>query len=212
MASSGSKVMQSRAVEFAKKFGVIFEVRSSFNQESGTRVVKESNDMEQVVVRGVSVEKNQAKVHLAGVDDEPGVAARLFLSIAEAGVNVDMIVQNVSSRLADEGSGVTDITFTLHQDDIHRVEPIIEKFRSDSLAEDIQITGGICKLSVVGIGMKSHSGVAAKLFTALAEAGINIQMISTSEIKIAVVIAEERMTEAMNVAHSAFELHLEEPT
>lgn len=211
MASSGSKVMQSRAVEFAKKFGVVFEVRSSFNEEEGTKVIEESEHMEDVVVRGVSLEKNQAKMHIAGVPDEPGVAARLFQAISDAGVNVDMIVQNVS-RASEEGKGdETDITFTVSREDLHRLEPIIADFKTQSLAREITLTGGIAKLSVVGIGMRSHSGVAAKLFTALAEEGINIQMISTSEIKIAVVINEECMQEAVRVAHAAFDLHLEPP-
>lgn len=211
MASSGSKVMQSRAVEFAKKFGVVFEVRSSFNDDPGTRVVEETKEMEHVVVRGVSVEKDQAKMHIAGVPDEPGVAARLFQAISEADVNVDMIVQNVSDGSQGEDFGVTDITFTVNREDLPRLEPVMEDFQSQSLAREIQLTDGIAKLSVVGIGMRSHSGVAAKLFTALAEGGINIQMISTSEIKISVVIDEERVEEAARLAHRAFDLQREHP-
>lgn len=211
MASSGTKVMQSRAVEFAKKFGVVFEVRSSFNEGEGTKVIEESDQMEDVVVRGVSLEKDQAKMHIAGVPDEPGVAARLFQSISEAGVNVDMIVQNVSRTSEEREGDETDITFTVSRDDVHRLQPIVADFKKQSLAREIRLTDGIAKLSVVGIGMRSHSGVAAKLFAALAEEGINIQMISTSEIKIAVVINEDRMQEAVRVAHAAFDLHLEPP-
>lgn len=167
--------------------------------------------MEHVVVRGVSVEKNQAKITLAGVRDEPGVAARLFSSLADAGVNVDMIVQNVSHEKDGQGNLRTDITFTVNRDDLARVEPILEAFRSEKLAESVICREGIAKLSVVGIGMRSHSGVASQLFTALAEAMINIQMISTSEIKISVVVDETEAAEAMNRAHAQFKLHLEAP-
>ncbi len=211
MASSGSKVMQSRAVEFAKKFGVLFEVRSSFNDHPGTIVKEEEPSMEHVVVRGVSIEKNQAKVTVAAVPDKPGVAARLFKSIADAGVNVDMIVQNVSHAKNAAGELATDITFTLNRDDLGRVEPILEEFKKEALAGQVLVKEGIAKLSVVGIGMKSHSGVASLLFSALADAEINIQMISTSEIKISVVVDEDQANDAMNHAHERFELHLEAP-
>jgi aspartate kinase len=211
MASSGSKVMQSRAVEFAKKFGVLFEVRSSFNDRSGTIVKEEESSMENVVVRGVSIEKNQAKVTIAGVPDQPGVAARLFKSIADAAVNVDMIVQNVSHAKNEAGELATDITFTINQDDLARVKPILADFQQHSLAREVILKEGIAKLSVVGIGMKSHSGVASLLFSALADAEINIQMISTSEIKISVVVDEDQANDAMNQAHERFELYLEAP-
>ncbi|MEM1158938.1 MAG: aspartate kinase [Verrucomicrobiota bacterium] len=211
MASSGSKVMQSRAVEFAKKFGVLFEVRSSFNDNSGTIVKEEEPSMENVVVRGVSIEKNQAKVTIASVPDKPGVAAKLFQSIADAGVNVDMIVQNVSHATHEDGELATDITFTLSRDDLSRVEPILDDFKQEAIEAQLIVKEGIAKLSVVGIGMKSHSGVASKLFSALADAGINIQMISTSEIKISIVVDEDQANDAMNQAHESFELHLEEP-
>jgi len=206
MASSGSKVMQSRSVEFASKFGVVFEVRSSFNDQPGTFVKQEQPDMEHVVVRGVSVEKNQAKVTVAALPDEPGVAARLFNAIAESGANIDMIVQNVASTESGGGKGRTDLTFTLPKDDVRRIRPVMETFKKESLAGEVQIQEGIAKLSVVGIGMRSHSGVAANLFTALAEAGINIQMISTSEIKISVVVDESQANEAAKAAHAKFGL------
>lgn len=201
MASSGSKVMQARSVEFAKKFGVIFEVRSSFNDNPGTIVKQETASMEQVVVRGVSVEKNQAKVTIAGVPDKPGVAAALFTTLAQAGLNIDMIVQNVSLH------GSTDITFTLHREDADKVRRTLEPVLATPIARDLIIREGVAKLSVVGIGMRSHSGVAANLFSALFEAGINIQMISTSEIKIAVVIDEDRAADAMQAAHARFGLN-----
>jgi len=200
MASSGSKVMQSRSVEFAKKFGVVFEVRSSFNQNPGTIVKEENAGMENVVIRGVSVERNQAKVTIVQVPDKPGVAARIFNALAGANIIIDMIVQNVSV------SGTTDISFTLGKSELQKagkaLRPVVEEIApSDLIAQD-----GIAKLSVVGIGMRSHSGVAAKLFEALSAAGINIQMISTSEIKIAVILDENVVDQAANVAHDAFGL------
>lgn len=200
MASSGSKVMQSRSVEFAKKFRVRFEVRSSFNHRPGTIVKDETMSMEDVVVRGVSLERNQAKVTVSHVPDKPGVAAEIFNGIAEANIMIDMIVQNVSF------SGTTDISFTLNKDELPKAQqtlgPLVEKIGAKALlARD-----GIAKLSVVGIGMRSHSGVAAKLFAALSGGGINIQMISTSEIKIAVIIDEAQIAKAAMLAHDAFGL------
>jgi len=202
MASSGSKVMQSRSVEFAKKFGVPFEVRSSFTNHPGTIVKEETVSMEQVVIRGLSIERNQAKVTLTHVSDVPGTASRIFTAIAEAGVVVDMIVQNVSLE------GTTDISFTMNRDELPRarkaVEPLLADLDSSLVARD-----GIAKLSVVGIGMRSHSGVAAKVFDALGAKGINIQMISTSEIKIAVILDEAVVNDAANIVHEAFGLNAE---
>jgi len=200
MASSGSKVMQSRSVEFAKKFGVIFEVRSSFNNNPGTIVKEETAGMEQVVVRGVSVERNQAKVTVAHVPDKPGCAARLFTALADAHVMVDVIVQNVSE------SGSTDISFTMNRDDLDKIGDLVDRVAAEIGAGKVTKQGGIAKLSVVGIGMRTHSGVAAKLFEALAKGGINIQMISTSEIKIAVILDEEKIADAAKLAHTAFGL------
>jgi aspartate kinase len=200
MASSGSKVMQSRSVEFAKKFGVIFEVRSSFNNNPGTIVKEETDSMEAVVVRGVSIEKNQAKVTITHVPDRPGTAAKIFNAVANAGLIVDMIVQNVSVQ------GSTDISFTMSKDELPkaqaRLAPVVKEVgASEMLAQD-----GIAKLSIVGIGMRSHSGVAAKLFDALSSGGINIQMISTSEIKTAVIIDESHIAQGANLVHEAFGL------
>jgi len=200
MASSGSKVMQSRSVEFAKKFGVIFEVRSSFNYNPGTIVKEETAGMEQVVVRGVSVERNQAKVTVAQVPDKPGCAARLFTALADAHVMVDVIVQNVSE------SGSTDISFTMNRDELEKIGDLVDRVAAEIGAGKVTKHGGIAKLSVVGIGMRTHSGVAAKLFDALAKGGINIQMISTSEIKIAVILDEEKIADAAKLAHTAFGL------
>jgi aspartate kinase len=201
MAGAGTKVMQARSVEFAKKFGVKFEVRSSFNNNPGTIVKEENKSMENIVIRGVSVEKNQAKVTINGVPDQPGIAAKLFQTIAEAGVNVDMIVQNVSQ------SGETDITFTLHKDDIKKANKITGSISELSTAKSVTIKEGIAKLSIVGIGMRNHSGIASTLFAALSEEKINIQMISTSEIKITVVIDEEHTTKAAKAVHQKFQLN-----
>ncbi|MEM1058116.1 MAG: aspartate kinase [Verrucomicrobiota bacterium] len=200
MASSGSKVMQSRSVEFAKKFGVVFEVRNSYNENPGTTVKEEYLSMERVVLRGVSVEKDQAKVTIAGVPDRPGEAARLFVALADAEINVDMIVQNVSAE------SLTDITFTIPKDDLSGARAVLAPIIDDLGCKGLVATEGICKLSVVGIGMRSHSGVAATLFKALSEAGVNIQMISTSEIKISVVIDQAKMETATRASHDAFGL------
>ena len=199
MASSGSKVMQSRSVEFAKKYGVPFEVRSSFTNNPGTIVREETMSMEQVVIRGVSVERNQAKVTIKGVPDKPGNASRIFNAIADAGIIIDMIVQNVSAE------GTTDISFTLNKDELPRAKAALEALACET-GMTFSAQDGIAKLSVVGIGMRSHSGVAAKVFEALAKGNINIQMISTSEIKIAVIIDEAVCAEAANVVHETFGL------
>ncbi len=200
MASSGSKVMQSRSVEFAKKFRVPFEVRSSFNNQPGTIVTEESPGMENVVVRGVSVERNQAKVTIQHVPDRPGVASRIFRTLADAGVIIDMIVQNVSIE------GSTDISFTMNREELSKMGHLLDDVTAEIGAGKIVRREQIAKLSVVGIGMRSHSGVAAKLFEALSLGGINIQMISTSEIKTAVIINEDRLEEAARLAHEAFGL------
>jgi aspartate kinase len=200
MASSGSKVMQSRSVEFAKKFGVVFEVRSSFNNNPGTIVKEETKDMENVVVRGVSIEKNQAKVTIRQVPDRPGTAARIFGALAGANVIVDMIVQS------DSVGDTNDISFTLNKDELAKTKAALEKAVKEIAAKEIVIEEGIAKLSIVGIGMRSHSGVAARLFEAMSAGGINIQMISTSEIKTAVIIEESKINEAAVLAHEAFGL------
>jgi len=200
MASAGAKVMQSRSVEFAKKFGVRFEVRSSMNSNPGTIVTEENESMEGVVVRGVSLLRDQAKVTIAGVADQPGNAATIFAKIGGGGVNVDMIVQNVSH------TGVTDVSFTLAASELPKAEKLFEEIASELGGANVGTETGIAKLSVVGIGMRSHSGVASRLFGALAEAGVNIQMISTSEILIAVTIDEAQGENAARVAHAAFGL------
>ncbi len=200
LASLGAKVMQARSVEFAKKFNVVFEVRSSFNKNAGTIVREETKSMEEVVVRGVSLEKNQAKVTISGVPDQPGVAAKIFTFIAQANLNIDMIVQNVSIH------GTTDITFTLNKDDLAKARKTLDPVVKEIKAKELIAQEGVSKLSVVGIGMRSHSGVASTLFTALADAKINVQMISTSEIKISLIIDEASGPEATKIVHDAFQL------
>ncbi len=200
MASSGSKVMQSRSVEFAKKFKVPFEVRSSFNNNRGTVVKEEIPGLENVVVRGVSLERNQAKVTITNVPDTPGTASRIFTALADANVVIDVIVQNISL------SGATDISFTLNQDELTKISPTLDAVLAEIKAGPMFQQGEIAKLSIVGIGMRSHSGVAATLFECLGKGGINIQMISTSEIKTAVIIEEADIEKAANLAHEAFGL------
>jgi aspartate kinase len=200
MASLGSKVMQSRSVEFAKKYGVIFEVRSSFNDQLGTLVKEETAGMEKVVVRGVSVDRRQAKVTISGVPDQPGIASRIFNEIAAINVIVDMIVQNVSA------AGSTDISFTTLADELPKIEKHLDPIVEEIGARGFSAQGGIAKLSVVGIGMRSHSGVAAKMFDVLGKAGINIQMITTSEIKISVIVDEANVDQGANLVHASFGL------
>src|SRR5213594_1881387 len=200
MAGAGSKVMQSRAVEFAKKFGVEFEVRSSLKRDVGTLAKEETANMEDVVVRGVSIDRNQAKVTVDDVRDEPGVAGRVFSTIAAANIVVDMIVQSVSEH------GTTDLSFTIHENDLDAARKLLEPVIKEVKAAGLITKKGVAKLSVVGIGMRSHSGVAARLFDCLGKAGINIQLISTSEIKIAVVIDEVDVERAAQLTHAEFGL------
>ncbi len=201
LASLGAKVMQSRSVEFAKKFGVVFEVRSSLNDNPGTIVKEEIKSMEDVVVRGVSLDKNQAKVTLVAVPDHPGVAARIFKALADAAINVDMIVQNVSHG---SGSPATDLSFTVDKPDLLKARKVIESLKAEIGYREVIADEKIGKLSIVGVGMRSHSGVAAKVFETLAREGINIGMISTSEIKISVVIDLAKGEPAMKAVHAAF--------
>jgi aspartate kinase len=200
MAGAGSKVMQSRAVEFAKKFGVEFEVRSSLKPDQGTVAKEEAPNMEDVVIRGVSLDRNQAKLTVDDVRDEPGVAGRVFSAIANGNIVVDMIVQSVSEH------GTTDLSFTIHENDLDSATKLLEPIVKEVKAAGLIAKKGVAKLSVVGIGMRSHSGVAARLFECLGKAGINIQLISTSEIKIAVVVDEKDVDLAAQLTHAEFGL------
>ena len=201
LASLGAKVMQSRSVEFAKKFGVVFEVRSSLNDNPGTIVKEETKSMEGVVVRGVALDKNQAKVTLVGVPDKPGVAAKIFKALGDATVNVDMIIQNISHGTS---APATDISFTADKPDLLKAQKVIEALKKEIGFRDVITAEKIGKLSIVGVGMKSHTGVAGKLFETLAKEGINIDMISTSEIKISVVIDLAKGEQAVKAVHAAF--------
>ena len=201
LASLGAKVMQSRSVEFAKKFGVVFEVRSSLNDNPGTIVKEETKSMEGVVVRGVSLDKNQAKVTLVGVPDKPGVAARIFKALGDATVNVDMIVQNISHG---SGAAATDISFTTDKPDLLKAQKVIDGLKMEIGFRKVLTDEKIGKLSIVGVGMKSHTGVAGKMFDVLAKEGVNIGMISTSEIKISVTIELAKGEQAMKAVHAAF--------
>ena len=201
LAGAGAKVMQLRSVEFAKKFGVIFEVRSSMNDNPGTIVKEETKSMEDVVIRGVSLDKNQAKVTIIGIPDRPGTAARVFEALAGATINVDMIVQNVS-----HGSGVptTDLSFTVDKAELLKAQKVIEGLKKELGYRQVEADEKIGKLSIVGVGMRSHSGVAAKMFGTLAQEGVNIDMISTSEIKVSVVIDLAKAEAATRAVHAAF--------
>lgn len=201
LASLGAKVLQTRSVEFAKKYNVPVVVRSSFSDNSGTLVVKEDKEMEKVVVSGVAYDKNQAKITVVAVHDRPGIAAKLFNAIADANIVVDMIVQNVSS----DGKA-TDISFTVPKTDNKKALKITKGIVAELGAKGVNLREDIAKVSIVGVGMRTHSGVAAKMFETLAKHGINIMMISTSEIKVSCVIDTKYTELAVRVLHDAFDL------
>jgi aspartate kinase len=201
MASLGAKVLQTRSVEFAMKYLVPVRVLSSFTDApTGTLVTKEDRDMEQVVVSGVTYDRNQAKITLLGVPDRPGIAARLFGGIAKEDIIVDMIIQNISRE------GLTDISFTVPRADAKKAVSLVSTLVREIGANDVQLTEDIAKVSIVGVGMRSHSGVAATMFETLAREGINIMMISTSEIKISCVVEAKYTELAVRALHDAFEL------
>jgi aspartate kinase len=201
LASLGAKVLQTRSVEFAKKYDVPVLVRSSFNNNPGTLVMKEDKEMEQVAVSGVAYDKNQAKITVIAVHDRPGVAAKLFNAIADANIVVDMIVQNVSS----DGKA-TDISFTVPKTDSKKAFKITEGIAAELGSKGVYLREDIAKVSIVGVGMRTHSGVAAKMFETLAKHGINIIMISTSEIKVSCIINAKFTELAVRVLHDSFEM------
>jgi aspartate kinase len=203
LAGSGAKVMQLRSVEIAKKFGVVFEVRSSLSDQPGTIVKEETRSMEDIVVRGVALDKNQAKVTLVGVPDKPGVAARVFRSLADAAISVDVIVQNVSHLGGASNAPLTDLSFTVDKPDLAKARAVIDGLKDVGFHE-VTSDESIGKLSIVGVGMRSHAGVAAKMFETLAAEGINISMISTSEIKVSVVIGLSQAEQGLRAVHKAF--------
>jgi aspartate kinase len=201
LAGSGAKVMQLRSVEIAKKFGVVFEVRSSLNDNPGTIVKEETRSMEEIVVRGVALDRNQAKVTLVGVPDHPGVAAKVFRALADAAISVDMIVQNISHG---SDTPLTDLSFTVDKPDVSKARGAIDSLKSAVGFQGVAVDERIGKLSLVGVGMRTHSGVAAKMFETLAREKINIEMISTSEIKISVLIDISEGEQALRAVHEAF--------
>ncbi len=200
MASLGAKVMQSRSIEMAKKFGVIVHVRSSFSMAEGTIIQEEGEEMEDVLVRAVTVNKDEAKVTITGVPDKPGVAAKIFKKIAENNINIDMIIQNVSEK------GFTDLSFTVMKEELRKSLKVLETLSKEIGCSGVKYDENMAKVSVVGVGMRSHTGVAAAMFEALASKKINIEMISTSEIKISCVINAKQATAAAKAIHETFKL------
>jgi len=202
LASLGAKVLQIRSVEIAMKYGVPVHVRSSFSEAEGTWVTREDKSLEDVVVAGIAYDKSEARVSLVGVRDEPGAVAQLFGRIAEKNISVDMIVQNAQT----ESEGRADVTFTLGKTDLARAKPELETIAKDLGAREVRYDADIVKVSVVGLGMRSHAGIAAKMFGLLAKEGINIQAVSTSEIKISVLVAAKYTELAVRVLHDGFGL------
>jgi len=200
MARAGAKVLQPRSVELAKKFNVPVYVKSSFTDEGGTLVTREEKEMEKEVVSGVTYDRDQAKITVIHVPDRPGVAARLFMPLSEKNILVDMIIQNASIQ------GHTDLTFTVSRKDIREATRIISEVVRDVGAEKLEVDDNVAKVSIIGVGMISHSGVAARMFDTLAREGINIMMISTSEIKVSCVVEAKYTELAVTVLHDAFGL------
>lgn len=198
LSSLGAKVLQNRSVELAKKLNVKLYAKSSFNENEGTLITQENNNMEAVLVSGVVLDKNQARVTLRGVSDKPGIAAEIFTRLAKENINVDMIIQTTGT------DGSTNLGFTVPQSELQNARRVMEKFDHD--IEGMDFDDHICKVSVVGVGMKSHAGVAAKAFSVLAASNINIQMISTSEIKVSMIIDEKYGELAIRMLHEAYEL------
>jgi aspartate kinase len=200
LAGAGAQVMQGRSVEVAKKYNVPFEVRSTFSEVSGTRVHQEVSRMEDVVVSGIAFDRNQAKVSIVEVPDRPGIAAAVFGALAKVSVNVDMIIQSTAQ------GGTNDISFTVPQGDLKKTLAALEPVKASLKAKDVVHEAGVGKVAIVGVGMRSHPGVAARMFKALSDKGINIQMISTSEIKISCIVAKDQVDQAVKVLHDEFEL------
>lgn len=200
LASLGAKVMHSRSVEVGKKFNVPIYVRNSMNQEQGTLITKESKEMEDILVSGVALADDEAKVTLFQVPDVPGMAAKLFAKLAKANVNIDVIIQNKTQ------TNSTDISFTVFKNELNRALPLVKEAAAELGAKQVTCDENIAKVSVVGVGMRAHSGIAARMFSALAKKKINIQMISTSEIKISCVVDGDKGKEALRAVHDEFEL------
>ena len=201
LSSLGAKVLQARSVEFAAKYRVPVEVKSSFQEGEGTLVTHEDVDMERAVVSGVTGDRNQAKITVVGVPDQPGIAANLFGAVAGSSILVDMIIQNVSHQ-----DSLTDISFTVPRNDLARAMALVKRTANEIGARSVETTEKIAKVSLVGVGMRSHSGVASRMFQALAREKMNIMMISTSEIKISCVLDEENLDDAVQALHKEFGL------
>ena len=200
MASLGAKILQIRSVEFAKKYNVVVHVRSSFDDTPGTLVMKEDNEMESVMVSGIAYNKDEAKISIVGVPDHPGIAAQIFTPLSSNNITVDMIIQNISNE------GATDLTFTVPKGDCKKAVQIVEEVASKIGARGVKSDPNISKVSIIGVGMRSHSGVASTMFETLSREGINITMISTSEIKVSCVISSKYTELAVRVLHEAFGL------
>jgi aspartate kinase len=200
LASGGAQVLYNRSVEYAKNYGVVLHVRGAFTDKKGTIIKKEDNRMEKTVVSGVTYNKNEAKITILNVPDRPGVASLIFQRIADADINVDMIIQNISQK------GTTDISFTVFQNDLKKSKKALESIVKKIKAKGYIIDEKIGKVSAVGVGMRTHSGIASAMFKALADKKINIEMISTSEIKISVVVREAQVEDAVRALHGAFKL------
>lgn len=205
LASLGAKVLQTRSVEMAMKHDVRLQVLTSFEEKPGTLVCGEDEIVEQELVSGIAYSRDEAKITLVGVADKPGISASIFGPLAETSINVDMIVQNIS-----EDGQTTDMTFTVPRGDLHRAITLLEEKKGDITYKKMISDSNVVKVSVVGVGMRTHAGVAATMFTALAEKGINIQVITTSEIKVSVLIAEEYLELAIRALHTAYGLDAEE--
>lgn len=200
MASLGSKILQIRSVEFAGKYNVALRVLSSFSEGRGTLITYEESAVEQALISGIAFNRDEAKLTITGVPDIPGAASKILGPVADANIEIDMIIQNV----ADDAT--TDFTFTVHRNDFVRAKEILTKICNDLNAKAVTADDSIVKVSIVGVGMRSHAGIASKMFAVLADEAINIQMISTSEIKISVVVAEKYLELAVRALHTAFEL------
>ena len=205
MAATGARVMMARSIEIARRYGVALHVRAAFSDSEGTRIAEEGDlVLEKAIVSGVTHDASEAKATIVAVPDSPGIAARVFRALADAGVNIDMIVQNVSEN------GTTDISFTLPKSDLAVAEPILQQLTVEIGAASIDLDDEIAKVSLVGAGMKSHPGVAADMFEALAEAGINIEIISTSSIRVSCVVRATEVERAVQAVHAKFRMYAEE--
>ncbi len=200
LASSGAQVLYNRSVEYAKNYGVTLHVRGTFTSKKGTIIKKEDDRMEKIIVSGITYSKNEAKVTVMDVPDTPGIAAYIFDKIADIGINVDIIIQNVSRK------GATDVSFTIFRKDVRKIKKLLDKITKKIKAKGYTIDRKMGKVSIVGTGMRGHSGIASKMFNALAKKKINIEMISTSEIKVSVIVGDKDTERSVKALHSAFGL------